>query len=120
MAQPVIQDSIICPQNKHYVKPSLRKEVTAMIVNYLASLSHFVLHLIYELQHRNIVPWPQSYVQSNSSLQLNMMCSSKPDCVEPIHHRLSTNNAVENIWASDKLNTKESGKINTYGISVEY
>jgi hypothetical protein len=90
-----------------------------MIVYYLASLSHFVLHLIYELQQRNIVPCPQSYVQSNSSLQLNMTCSSKPDYVEPIHHKLSTNNVVENIWASDKLNTKESGENYTYGISVE-
>lgn len=65
MTQPVIQDSIVGPENKHYVKPSLRKEVTAMIVNYLASLSHFVLHLIYELQERNIVPCPQSYAQGN-------------------------------------------------------
>lgn len=48
--QSVIQDSIICPQNKHYVKPSLWEELTAMIVNNLASLSHAVLYLIYELQ----------------------------------------------------------------------
>ena len=52
MGQSVIQDSIICLQNKHYVKPSLREEITAMIVNNLATLSHFVLHLIYELQQR--------------------------------------------------------------------
>jgi len=50
IGQSVIQDSIICPQNKHYVKPPLWEEVTAMIVNNLASLSHSVLHLIYELQ----------------------------------------------------------------------
>jgi hypothetical protein len=54
MGQSVIQDSIICPQNKRYVKPSLREEVTAMIVNNLASLSHSVLHLIYKLQQTNI------------------------------------------------------------------
>ena len=50
IGQSVIQDSIIRPQNKHYVKPSLREEVTTMIVNNLASLFHSVLHLIYELQ----------------------------------------------------------------------
>lgn len=50
IGQSVVQDGVICPQNKHYVKPPLWEEVTAMIVNNLASLSHSVLHLIYELQ----------------------------------------------------------------------
>ena len=55
IGQSVVQDGIICPQNKHYVKPPLWEEVTAMIVNNLASLSHSVLHLIYELQQTHTV-----------------------------------------------------------------
>jgi len=52
VGQSVIQDRVTGPQNKHNVKPPLREEVTPMVINNLASLFHFVLHLIYELQQR--------------------------------------------------------------------
>jgi hypothetical protein len=61
MGQSVLQDSIIRPRNKHYVKPSLREEVTAMIVDNLASLSHFVLHLIYKLKPLKSCPFCQLF-----------------------------------------------------------
>jgi hypothetical protein len=44
--QSVIQVTVVCLENKDYVKPPLRKKVAAMIVNYFPSWRHLLFKFI--------------------------------------------------------------------------
>lgn len=42
--QSVKESCVVCPQDEDNIKPPLGEEVATVIVNYSASLSHFILH----------------------------------------------------------------------------
>ena len=47
-----IKCCVICAQNKHNIKPSLREEVTAMIIHNIPSLTHLIFYFIHNLHKK--------------------------------------------------------------------
>lgn len=47
----IVEIGVVCAEDKNNVKPAFRKEITAMVINYDASVSHFVLQFIHNLEY---------------------------------------------------------------------
>lgn len=62
--QPLIQQGIVCSQDKHDVEPSLWEKVTAVIVYNDTAVTHFILQLINHLEEDT-----QMKIQTQNSLK---------------------------------------------------
>lgn len=49
----IVEICVVCAEDKNNVKPAFGKEITAMVINYDASVSHFVLQFIHNLEYWN-------------------------------------------------------------------
>ena len=49
LGKSVIEQGVVCSENDDDMKPPLREEVTAMVVNNIPSLTHHLLQFIYHL-----------------------------------------------------------------------
>lgn len=47
----IVEIGVVSAEDKNNVKPAFRKEITAMVINNYASISHLVLQLIHNLEY---------------------------------------------------------------------